>query len=355
MGWQALRRLPFLFWAALSGESWMYNRIMNRFFHLCASVAVSFLFFSPVNAQAPPKAPAPAAQQQQNPQRAMSLAESGHCAEALPLLKKSIHQVTDRDLKKRIGLLGLNCAMTHNAPYDSLDFLIVLNREFSRDPDVLYAAAHAFSDLSLRASQDLVREAPFSYQVHELNAEALETQGRWQEAAAEYQKIIDMDPTLRGIHGRLGRVLLSAPQPAPEAVAKAKKSFEDELEIDPNNATAEYVLGELAKGDGDLSAAVAHYTRATKIDAGFMEAYLGLGSALVERKQFADAITPLETYEKMAPDSPTGHYQLALAYNGVGRKEDANREAALQRDTAKSLEQLKRRVAEGLEHQKPPQ
>jgi hypothetical protein len=57
----------------------------------------------------------------------------------------------------------------------------------------------------------------------------------------------------------------------------------------------------------------------------------------------------------MAPDSPTGHYQLALAYNGVGRKEDANREAALQRDTAKSLEQLKRRVAEGLERQKPPQ
>ncbi len=114
-------------------------------------------------------------------------------------------------------------------------------------------------------------------------------------------------------------------------------------------------MGELAKGDGDLAAAVAHYTRATKIDAGFAEAYLGLGAALVESKQFADAIIPLETYEKMAPDSPSGHYQLALAYNGVGRKEDANREAALQRDTAKSLEQLKRRVAEGLEHQKPPQ
>jgi tetratricopeptide (TPR) repeat protein len=328
---------------------------MNRFFHLCTGLALSLLVFSAGNAQTPPKAAPGAAPPPQSPQRAIALAESGHCAEALPLLKKSIHQVTDRDLKKRIGLLGLNCAMTHNAPYDSLDFLAVLNREFPRDPDVLYTAAHAFSDLSLRASQDLVREAPFSYQVHELNAEALETQGRWKEAAAEYQKIIDIDPTLRGIHGRLGRALLSAPQPTPEAVAQAKKAFEDELEIDPNNATAEYVLGELAKADGDWSTAITHYTRATKIDAGFTEAYLGLGSALVERQQFAEAIPPLETYEKMAPDSPTGHYQLALAYNGVGRKEDANREAALQRDTAKSLEQLKRRVAEGLEHQKPPQ
>ena len=333
----------------------MYNRTMNRFFQLCFGAAVSLLPSFASNAQAPAKPVARAAQPQQSPQRAMALAESGHCAEALPLLKKSVHQVSDRDLKKRLGLLGLNCAMTHNAPYDSLDFLAILNHEFPRDPEVLYAAAHAFSDLSLRASQDLVREAPFSYQVHELNAEALETQGRWQEAAAEYQKIIDIDPMLRGIHGRLGRVLLSTPQPSDEAVAQAKKDFADELEIDPNNATAEYVLGELAKGDGDMAAAVAHYTRATKIDAGFSEAYLGLGSALVERKQFAEAIPPLETYEKMAPDSPTGHYQLALAYNGVGRKEDANREAALQRDTAKSLEQLKRRVAEGLERQKPPQ
>src|SRR5882672_4144955 len=166
MGWQALRRLPFLFLATFSCESWMYNRTMNRLSRLCFGAAASLLLSYSSNAQAPAKPPTAAAQSLQNPQRAMSLAESGHCAEALPLLKKSIHQVSDRDLKKRIGLLGLNCAMTHNAPYDSLDFLAVLNREFSRDPDVLYAAAHAFSDLSLHASQDLVRQAPFSYQVH---------------------------------------------------------------------------------------------------------------------------------------------------------------------------------------------
>jgi hypothetical protein len=125
---------------------------------------------------------------------------------------------------------------------------------------VLYAATHAFSDLSFRTSQGFGSQRRFSYQVHELNAEALETQGRWQEAAAEYQKIIDLNPMLPGIHGRLGRVLLSTPQPSSEAVTQAKKDFEDELEIDPNNATAEYVLGELAKGDGDMAAAVAHYT-----------------------------------------------------------------------------------------------
>jgi len=301
-----------------------------------------------------PKA-APASSPQSAAERAVTLAESGHCTEAMPLLKKSIHQIVNKELQKRAGLVGLNCAMTHNAPSDALPFLEVLVHEFPRDPEVLYAAAHVYSDLSLRTSQELMREAPFSYQVHLLNAEALETQGKWPEAAAEYRKILDINPTLPGVHARLGRVLLSGAQPTADAVAKAKQNFEQELEIDPNNAASEYVLGELAKEEGDFSTSISHYTRATKIDNSFAEAYLGLGSALVSTKQFADAIPPLETYEKLAPDSPTGHYQLALAYNGIGRKEDANREAALQRDTAKSLEQLKRRVAEGLEHQKPPQ
>ena len=53
----------------------------------------------------------------------------------------------------------------------------------------------------------------------------------------------------------------------------------------------------------------------------------------------------------MAPDSPTGHYQLALAYAGAGRKDDANREAALQREAAEALEAVKRRAATAMEKQ----
>jgi tetratricopeptide (TPR) repeat protein len=281
-------------------------------------------------------------------QRAATLAESGHCSEAVPGLKKSIHQVMDRDLKKRLGLDGLHCAMTHNTPSEALDFIAVLTRDFPRDPEVLYAATHAYSDLSLKASEDLAREAPFSYQVHELNAEALELQGKWDEAASEYRKILEINPFLRGVHARLGRALLAKPQPSAEAVARAKKEFEQELEVDPGDASAEYVLGELAKQDNDLSAAIRHYSRATKIDTDFAEAYLGLGTALVSAKRFPEAVPPLETYEKLAPDSPTGHFQLALAYAGIGRKEDANREAALQRQSAENLEQVRRRAADAL-------
>jgi tetratricopeptide (TPR) repeat protein len=283
--------------------------------------------------------------------QAINLAESGRCSQAIPRLKKAIHQAADNDVKKHIGLDGLRCAMTRNTPYDALEFLAVLSRDFPRDPEVLYAATHAYSDLSLAASQTLAREAPFSFQVHELNAEALELQQRWDEAAVEYKKILEISPFQPGIHARLGRALLSKPQPSPEVVAQAKTAFEQELEIDPRNASAEYVLGELARNDNDLSTAVRHFTKATKLDGEFAEAFLGLGTALNASRQFTDAIPPLETYEKMAPDSPTGHYQLALAYAGAGRKDDANREAALQRQAAEALEAVKRRAATALEKQ----
>src|SRR5882724_1158270 len=258
------------------GTRALYNSVlMRKLFSLC--VLPLFMLFAALSSSAQAPKPSPAADATATVQRAISLAESGHCAEAMPLLKKSIRQIADKDLKKRVGLDGVHCAMTHNAPYESLAFVEVLVREFPRDPEVLYVVTHAFSDLSLRTSQDLMREAPFSYQVHQLNAEALEIQGKWDEAAAEYRRILEINPFLPGIHARLGRALISKQQPSPETVEQAKRHFEEELEIDPRNASAEYVLGELAKGAKDLSAAIHHFSRATKLDTTFAEAYLGLG------------------------------------------------------------------------------
>jgi predicted Zn-dependent protease len=136
-------------------------------------------------------------------------------------------------------------------------------------------------------------------------------------------------------------------------IEEVKKNFEAELEIDPKNASAEYVLGDLAKNDNDMAAAIRHFSRAAKLDTGFSDAYLAVGMALNSAKRFSEAIPPLETYEVLAPDSPTGHFQLAMAYAGVGRKVDANREAALQRQSAEALEQVKRKVQEGLVQQSP--
>ena len=48
--------------------------------------------------------------------------------------------------------------------------------------------------------------------------------------------------------------------------------------------------------------------------------------------KFADAVVPLEKYVKVQPGDAAGHYQLATAYARTGRKPDADREMALQRE-----------------------
>jgi len=264
-------------------------------------------------------------------QHAIKLAETGHCAEALPALKKSLAQVADKDLKRNVGLDGVRCAMSLNQQGAALAFLQALTRDFPRDPDVLYLAVHAYSDLSTRASQELAQYARSSYQAHELNAEALEVQGKWDDAAKEYHTVLKQNPSLPGIHFRLGRLLLSKPNPGLEVAEEAKKEMEQEIAIDPSNAGAEYVLGELARQAGQWPEAEEHFSRASKLDAGFGDAFLGLGSSLMSQKKFPEAIAPLEASVKLEPANPTAHYSLAVAYTRSGRKQDGEKEFAIHR------------------------
>jgi len=262
---------------------------------------------------------------------AVELAGTGHCLEALPQLRKALRQVSDQELKRKVGLAGVHCAMTLNQSDGALDFLQVMMRDFPRDPDVLYESVHAFSDLSTRASQQLAAQAPNSYQAHEMLAESFEMQGKWQDAEKEYRGILKQNPQAPGIHFRLGRLLLSQSNPSPTVADEAKSEFEQELQIDPANAGAEYVLGELARQHQQWDDAIAHFSRAAKLDPQFSEAFLGLGVSLLSAKRYTDAIPPLETATKLDPRNPDAHYNLATAYTRAGRKQDGQQEFAIHR------------------------
>lgn len=283
-------------------------------------------------------------------QRGLGLSEQGHCREALPILKKSAPLTTDKQLKLKVGLATVRCALSLDQVDTAVNALLWLNREFPADPDVLYITTHAFSDLSAHAAMQLARTAPLSYQAHELNAETLETQGKWDEAAAEYNQILKQQPDLPGIHYRLGRIILSRPA-TPTTAEDARKEFEAELTIDPNNAGAEYVLGELARQAQQWDEAIAHFSRASKLDANFADAFLGLGFSLNFAGRYSEAIPPLEIAVGLQPANPTGHYQLTIAYGKTGRKQDAEREMALFQQTSEKA--LKEMHGEGQQPQEP--
>jgi tetratricopeptide (TPR) repeat protein len=265
------------------------------------------------------------------PERAIKLAQNGRCEEALPALKRASQPGTDKTVRRTAAFAGVRCAMLINQTGAAVDFLQMLNREFPGDPEVLFVSVHTYSDLSTKAAQQLAMTAPNSIEGHKLNAEALEAQGKWDAAEKEYKAILAQNPQLPGIHFLLGRLLLSKPDAGPTAGEDAKKEFQAELKIDPSNAGAEYVLGEMARQDSQWDDAIQHFSRATKLDAGFGDAFLGLGSALLSAKRFSDAIPPLQTAVKLEPRNPGAHYNLATALTRAGRREEADKEFAIHR------------------------
>jgi tetratricopeptide (TPR) repeat protein len=267
-------------------------------------------------------------------EHAATLAESGRCAEALPSLSKAAPHITDRELQKRVGLDGVRCASTLQQPEPLQDFLRMLSRQFPRDPEVLYVLTHAYSDLAARAAGELATTAPTSIPALEMDADAAEQQGKWDQAEKDYGKILEQNPRYPGIHFRLARLILSKPNPPPDFAEQARKELQKELAIDPANAGAEYVLGELARQGQELPGAVEHFSKATELDPTFADAYLGLGMALLAEKKYSEAVAPLEKAVKLQPGNPAGHYSLATAYARTGRREDADREFALQQKTS---------------------
>jgi len=261
--------------------------------------------------------------------QALALAQKGRCREALPLLKRSTSRLSDKQLKYQSAMATARCAMSLEKTETAVNALLLLNREFPRDPQVLYTTTHFYAELASRASQELAAVAPDSAEAQQLEAESFESQGNWDKAATQYKKILEQNPHAPGIHYRLGRLFLAKTPPEPE---NAKKEFEQEIKTDPSNASAEFMLGETDRQAGQWDEAASHILRASKLDEGFVEAYLALGISLNSGGKFGNAVAPLEKYVKMQPADPAGHYQLATAYARTGRKPDADREMALQRE-----------------------
>lgn len=266
-----------------------------------------------------------------SPDKAISMAEQGRCRESISALKHAMADTVTAETRKQAGVLGVRCSLAIDDRDSTDEFIRLLSKQFPNDPDILFVIVHAYSDLSTRTAQDLGRTAPDSIAAHKLNAEALEMQGKWEPARLEYEAILKKDPNARDIHFLLGRLLLSRPDAGSDAPERAKQEFLKELQINPANADAHYILGELARHDDKCDEAIPHFSEATKVDSNFAEAYLSWGFCLVALKKYEEAIPPLRNAERLAPANPEVHNTLATALQRSGHKEEAEKEFAIHR------------------------
>src|SRR5947209_7726156 len=68
-------------------------------------------------------------------EHAIDLAASGHCQEALPILKKSTAHAPGKELKYRAAMATARCAMSLNQAESAVNALWILQRDFPNDPE----------------------------------------------------------------------------------------------------------------------------------------------------------------------------------------------------------------------------
>jgi tetratricopeptide (TPR) repeat protein len=103
------------------------------------------------------------------------------------------------------------------------------------------------------------------------------------------------------------------------AMAEWKKA----LELDPEDAKANYILGVDLTRDGRLDEAIRHFQKAVEVDPDFAEAHNNLGIFLLQKGNLDEAIRHFQKAVELVPDYGNAHNNLGAALLQSGRIDEA--------------------------------
>ena len=184
----------------------------------------------------------------------------------------------------------------------------------------------------------------------------LEQVGRVEDAIAETERSVQLDPTLVRAHinliilyGRTGNfekaeqhyqaAVRLNPNQFPDAYynygvllleqgkkEEAEKAFRRALEIDPSYAAAHNDLGYVLQLQGKWSEAMGEYRKAIEEQPDFRQAHFNLGRILVNQEHYQEGIQQLQqTLTPVDDRTPSFLYALGAAYGRAGDREQALR------------------------------
>lgn len=113
-----------------------------------------------------------------------------------------------------------------------------------------------------------------------------------------------------------------------EKYAEARPNLEQALELSPNNARALYYLALVERREGHYDEEVADLQRVVTQYPQARDPRRELGIAYYQRHSYDEAIEQFEALQKIDPDDLAAHYNLAVLYRRVGKKDKAAEQAA---------------------------
>ena len=269
---------------------------------------------------------------------AVSYMDAGRHRDAIPLLVTSFETEQKDSLRAVIGQHLVECYLASGEDEQALAVVQKLRQIAPDEPSVLYLSSKVYMNLWNGAFQRMLVKSPNSYHAHLIQAEAMEAQERFTEAANAYRQVLKIAPQTGGIHYRLGRMILRSRGSA-NADKEALAEFRMELEINPADVRALAGIGEIHLSNNRLEEATRSLQQALSLQAGYVPARVALAKVLIAEKQWSKALEHLEAASKLAPDEEAVAYNLMLVYRGLGRSADAKRAF----DTFQGLKERKSR------------
>lgn len=254
----------------------------------------------------------------------MAEKRTGETVNARTHLETAFAAVAEPRLKVQIGL---ELVELYTATQDLEKASSVVNAMRQADPAnpaVLYAAYRVYSDLAGEAMLSLALAAPDSAQMHQVMAHEEARQGNTAGARTQYQKALQVDPKLPGIHFEIGE-LLSVSEDA-KTKAGAEAEYKAAIAENALDEKAETRLGDLSSRNGDSTQALQHYNAALLLQPDDPEAGFGLAKTLIAMNEQAKALPILERAVQLEPTNAAAHFRLSTIYREMGRTADSQHE-----------------------------
>ena len=147
---------------------------------------------------------------------------------------------------------------------------------------------------------------------------ALQSDGRTDEAIAEYRRAIAERPDYAPAYSNLASALRAAGR-----IDEARATYERALQLQPDFAAAHFNLANLLLDQGRAGEAAAHFERAMREEPASADVHNNLGIALASAGQLDDAIREFRAAAAADPRSATAYRNLGDALASAGRTDDA--------------------------------
>jgi tetratricopeptide (TPR) repeat protein len=254
----------------------------------------------------------------------MAEKRTGDIANARTHLETSFAAVDEPKLKVQVGM---ELVELYTATQDLAKASSVVNAMRQVDPAnpaVLYAAYRVYSDLAGEAMLSLALAAPDSAQMHLVMAHEEVKQGNNEGARVQYQKAVEIDPKIPGIHYEMGELLGLSEDP--KIKAQAESEYKAAIAENTLDEKAQTRLGDFSSRKGDSAQAIEYYNAALRLQPDDAEAGFGLAKTLIAMKEQAKALPILERAVQLEPTNAAAHFRLSTLYRELGRTADSQRE-----------------------------